>query len=48
MSWMEVDGAGWRWVHSLVIHKNESNDDVLDFAKSYFLKKQKLQSRIMC
>ena len=48
MSWMEVDGAGWRWVHSLVIRKNESNDDVLDFAKSYFLKKQKLQSRIMC
>ena len=48
MSWMEVDGAGWRWVHSLVIHKNESNDDVLDFAKSYFLKKQKLQFRIMC
>ena len=19
MSWVEVDGAGWRWVHSLVI-----------------------------
>ena len=19
MSWMEVDGAGWRWVHGLVI-----------------------------
>ena len=20
MSWVEVDGAGWRWVHGLVIH----------------------------
>ena len=19
MSWLEVDGAGWRWVHGLVI-----------------------------
>ena len=19
MSWVEVDGAGWRWVHGLVI-----------------------------
>ena len=25
ISWVEVDGAGWRWVHDLVIHiiKNE-------------------------
>ena len=21
MSWVEVDGAGWRWVHGLVIPK---------------------------
>ena len=20
MSWVEVDGAGWRWVHGLVIN----------------------------
>ena len=20
ISWVEVDGAGWRWVHGLVIH----------------------------
>ena len=23
MSWVEVDGAGWRWVHGLVIPKKE-------------------------
>ena len=23
MSWMEVDGAGWRWVHGLVIPKRK-------------------------
>ena len=33
-SWVEVDGAGWRWVHGLVIHiiKNEllmSADDAI-------------------
>ena len=22
MSWVEVDGAGWRWVHGLVIHNH--------------------------
>ena len=27
MSWVEVDGAGWRWVHGLVIRviKNEND-----------------------
>ena len=31
MSWVEVDGAGWRWVHSLVIPllKCDSNTDAL-------------------
>ena len=24
MSWVEMDGAGWRWVHSLVIPKYET------------------------
>ena len=24
MSWVEVDGAGWRWVHGLVIPKYET------------------------
>ena len=48
MSWVEVDGAGWMYVHGLVIPKNELNYDILDFAKSFFLKKQKLQLRIMC
>ena len=25
MSWVEVDGFGWRWVHSLVIPKKMEN-----------------------
>ena len=25
MSWVEVDGAGWRWVHGLVIPIQQSN-----------------------
>ena len=25
MSWVEVDGAGWRWVHGLVIPKKKKS-----------------------
>ena len=27
MSWVEADGAGWRWVHGLVIPIEISNVD---------------------
>ena len=29
MSWVEVDGAGWRWVHGLVIPSSNSFDSFL-------------------
>ena len=29
MSWLEVDGAGWSWVHGLVIPVNRIIKDLL-------------------
>ena len=28
MSWVEVDGAGWKWVHGLVISSAPSSLDL--------------------
>ena len=39
-SWVEVDGAGWRWVHGLVIPLFES---IKQKSKKSYFSKQVLQ-----
>ena len=42
MSWVEVDGAGWSWVHGLVIPKKIKNFNTIKITKNYFIKKIKI------
>ena len=35
MSWVEVDGGGWRWVHGLVIRNNSNTKSNRTFLQAH-------------